>query len=971
VGFLKKLRINKIAEDIVLFFVLAFSFILLSNRLYGQFYSLGSDPSRAKWQVIETGNFKIIYPRELDSLAQRYAKLMESANVWVQRPLKIKAKPIEVVLHPYNVMSNGVVVWAPKRVELITRPLALGGYSQNWEKQLVVHEMRHIAQISKFEQGVFKPLSWFIGQQSTGLGVGLYIDKWALEGDAIVSETELSSTGRGRDPEHLIYFKASFLDGEYRSWKAWKLGSGRRYTPDIYSLGYLVNSFIRFSSGNYYYMGDLSEYLVKHFYNPSGAREAYRNPTGKTIPGHFEGIKQIFGRKWAYEDSAKAPFTPFRNISKRGNDYSSYKSIVAVSSDSLYAIKWDMDDLSRLVLIDSSGKEKRISYMGNLSSFLTFCKGKIYWTEQVPSVRWEQESFSVLKSYDIKKRKISTLSHGSSYSNPSVSAGGDTIAVAEYSTEGTSRLVLLECVYYSPIASFASPENGQIKESVFLGNRIYTTVITDKGMGLFSLDVKTGVWTKEVEEQNRSINRLNGYDGELYFESDLDGTNNLYCYRPQIKFLQRLTNARFGAFAPYTDGRKGTIFYSEYDKSGYRAVSARLDSLLWEPAMFSKPYKDNIAEMLSQQAGYLIDTVNVSFGNKYVSKPYRKAKNLLKIHSWAPFYYNVDKIKNISYDNFYEILSPGVTLYSQNTLSTATTMLAYSYGNNFHAGHLKFSYNGIYPVVEIKADYNERNRREIRLIRDYQNRKFQLKTPVSNSPYFTTSVFVYVPFNFSGGGWSRGLIPKFLWRLDNDSYYSIITAKYRDYQYISVGLQYYDMLNISKRDLFPKWGFGINLQMNSVPFSEENFGSLIYSNIYGYLPGLMANHGLRLSLVYQIQNFKGKNYLLSNLATSPRGYEQLYGKQFVSISADYAFPVYLGDVEISSLLYLKRLQVFPFVDWAYNKGMGYGEHMLSAGSDILVDFNILNISLPLSAGLRYARTMDKTNLFQFLLKLPL
>ncbi|MEN6618461.1 MAG: hypothetical protein ABFC28_03035 [Rikenellaceae bacterium] len=968
--FLKILRIRIITRAKFLFFVL-FLLGLSANQLNGQFYSLGNEPTRVKWQSITTENFQIIYPKGVDSLAQRYARLMESANVWVQKPLKIKANPIQVVLHPYNVMSNGVVVWAPKRVELITRPMAFGGYSQNWEKQLVVHEIRHIAQISKFEHGVFRPLSWLIGQQSQGIGIGLYIDKWALEGDAVVSETAFSTTGRGRDPEQLIYFKAAFLAGEYRSWREWKLGSGKRYTPDIYSLGYLINSFITLSSGNYFYMGDMTEYLVKHFYNPSGSRKAYQSSTGKKIKGHFEDIKDVLGRRWKLEDSIKAPFTPFRAINRTVNEYSFYKSVVAISTDSLYAVKWNMDEPAGLVFLDSTGNENKISYMGNLSSFITYGNGKLYWTEQVYSTRWEQESFSVLKSYDIKKGKISTNTHKSSYSNPAVSVTGDTIAVAEYSAEGRSALVFLESGSYKPVASFSAPENGQIKESVFFGKGIYATVITDKGMGLFYLNLKTGAWSKEIDEQNMDITRLNSYGEGLYFESDLDGTNNLYCYRPEIKFLQRLTNSRFGAFAPFLDGANGIVYYSEYDKNGYRAVSAKLNDLLWQPATFINAYSYHEADILSRMAGYSIDTVKVTFDTKYESKPYRKGANLFRPHSWAPFYYNVDKIRNISYDNFYEILSPGATVYSQNTLSTATAMLAYSYSNGFNAGHLKFSYSGFYPVIDIQADYNERNRREIHLVRDVHGTRFQVVTPIQNSPYFTTSFLFYLPLNFSRGGWSVGLIPKILWKYSNDSYYSVISGKYRDYQYLSVGLQYYNMLNSSKRDIYPKWGLGVNLQMNSVPFSEKNFGSLIYSNIYGYVPGFLVNHGLRISLAYQMQNYKGKNYLFSNIASSPRGYEKLYGKKFLSLSMDYAFPVYLGDTELSSFLYFKRLQVIPFVDWAYNQGALKDSHMFSAGSDLLLDFNILNIYLPLSVGLRYARTKEGTNLFQFLFKLPM
>jgi hypothetical protein len=97
----------------------------------------------------------------------------------------------------------------------------------------------------------------------------------------------------------------------------------------------------------------------------------------------------------------------------------------------------------------------------------------------------------------------------------------------------------------------------------------------------------------------------------------------------------------------------------------------------------------------------------------------------------------------------------------------------------------------------------------------------------------------------------------------------------------------------------------------------------------------------------------------------------MYGKNYISFSADYAFPVYLGDLEISTLLYIKRLQVIPFADWAYNQGALSGTKMFSAGLDLLLDFNVLNIPLPLSGGLRYARCADRTNHFQILFSLPL
>ena len=188
-------------RGILLSTLLCVTLLFSAQRSFAQFYNIGNDPAGKSWREIDMGSFRIIYPHEIDSIAQRYAYLMSSAISHVPKELRADIKPFPVILHPYTTMSNGVVVWAPKRMELMTRPLAFRGYSQNWEKQLVLHETRHVAQMTKFGEGVFRPLSWLFGEQIVGLAVGLYIDKWALEGDAVVSETEFSRSGRGRDPE--------------------------------------------------------------------------------------------------------------------------------------------------------------------------------------------------------------------------------------------------------------------------------------------------------------------------------------------------------------------------------------------------------------------------------------------------------------------------------------------------------------------------------------------------------------------------------------------------------------------------------------------------------------------------------------------------------------------------------------------------------------------------------------------------
>ncbi|HRT84243.1 MAG TPA: hypothetical protein P5523_06345, partial [Bacteroidales bacterium] len=151
---------------------IALTFMLSAQLSFAQFYNIGNDPSHIQWREINTGEFRIIYPQGIDSLAQRYAYLMSSAKAHVEEKLKTDIKPFPIILHPYTVMSNGVVAWAPERMELMTRPLPFRGYSQNWEKQLVIHETRHVAQMSKFEIGAFRPLNKLFGEQIAGLAAG-------------------------------------------------------------------------------------------------------------------------------------------------------------------------------------------------------------------------------------------------------------------------------------------------------------------------------------------------------------------------------------------------------------------------------------------------------------------------------------------------------------------------------------------------------------------------------------------------------------------------------------------------------------------------------------------------------------------------------------------------------------------------------------------------------------------------------
>ena len=172
--------------------------------LNAQVVTGGVDPSSIKWKSLESEHFRIIYPEAADSLAREYAKSLESFTA-AQKfscgfyPNELYRRKMSAILHAYTAEANGMVTWAPRRMELYTNPDTYNPESTPWITQLAVHEGRHVAQM-QFSRAsrVFRPLEYLIGDLAVGAASAIYPGPALLEGDAVVAETALTSSGRGR-----------------------------------------------------------------------------------------------------------------------------------------------------------------------------------------------------------------------------------------------------------------------------------------------------------------------------------------------------------------------------------------------------------------------------------------------------------------------------------------------------------------------------------------------------------------------------------------------------------------------------------------------------------------------------------------------------------------------------------------------------------------------------------------------------
>ncbi len=962
----------------ILFIVL---WVAICSPVYGQFVYYGENPARLKWMQLESRRYKVIYPVGMDSLAKRYLWLLEQNAPAVMSGLcDITPKKIPVLLNNRTVRSNGTVVWAPKRVELYTIP-PTDNYPQVWEKQLVLHESRHVGQMTHFTKGVFKWAGILIGEQSPSLGVAIYPSRWMLEGDAVVAETELSNAGRGRSAEFMEYYRAALLQGHNRKWDQWRLGSYKRYTPSYYQFGYFINSTIRYTTGNYCYAGEVLDALVKNFYNPNVTGKSYKGSVGNTPQGFFATGQEIMGKMWQEDFNRRGTCTlPEDLLVKKGRDYREYYSPVVIGKDSVLYVRYSYNNPSQLVLVHN-GTEKVLRSVSAGAKGLRRYGDMVYFAASRPSVRWSKEVFSDIHAYNIKSGVIERITKNGYYLQPQISAGGDSLLVVEYLPQGGSRLAILDSESGVAISRIKAPYNGQITQGVWLDDSICALVITGEGLGLYRTD-STGVWENVIRDQNASITDLQVDGDALYFLSDMDGVRNVYMFYPQKGELRRLTNAKYGASEPHISN--GELYYSSLELTGKYPVKIAMDSVApcgsaYEPVFVVEdggeklrgkivsPYKYVVAETLTAQAKEALgekyygesDISEEEFAATVEPERYSKLGNLFRFHSWAPIYYNVDKIMEFDFDQLHKAVALGATAYSQNTLGSATTMLGYSYHKGFHAGHLKFKYSGWYPIIQFGVDVNSEQRYMTRLEKG-DSTVNRIMKPAS-SPLVELEGIAYIPFNLSSNGWQRRIVPQVGWNFNNNGYYDYSKREYIYSNTLTGALQAYTMRDVAPSGIYPKWGIGTVAKWSAAIDGGENFGSAASVYMYGYIPGLAPKHGVKLSFSLQKQNVEGKNYYMGNLVSMPRGFkDQMYGNNYWMATADYALPIYMGDILLWKLAYLKRMQIIPYADIAVlSKDIGNSAPQLTAlysyGSAVLFDICPFLFGVDISIGVRYSR----------------
>lgn len=969
--------------------------LLLPSLASAQFFVTGDDPGSLKWNSFDTESYRVIYPQGADSLAKVYGQKLEKYKIPVSRTSGYVAgegdgKIMPVIIHAFN-DSNGSVAWMPRRMDLYTIPNAYDPTPIPWSTMLTIHESRHVSQMQFGLTERHKNMKWILGEAWNGVAVALYPGSTNMEGDAVVIETALTPSGRGRTADFLNYYWVAFDQGDHRGWFKWRYVSQKRYSPTFYALGYMTIGGFRYLYDEPYFYSKGMHMVAKHPIKVRCLYDINKEITGHTWEETWQVISRSMYEKWKANAAQRGPYIPSERVLPESKRYTDYVDNLIIGDD-IYTIKKGHVHAPTLIRVDSLGKEHRVSSFAYTASAPKWdaASNSFYWSETLPDKRWTLKSSSKIRYMKGERGAKKSIRNKDMLFNPS--RGESMTAAVRYHNDGRTSIEILHNDNGEKIESFNAPDSLQLVETALMDGLAYATAISDNGYGIYRLEPE-GAWTCVLGPQPVMMKDFDSRGSELLFTSDRTGSCELYHLDISTGDLYQKTSTRYGGegYQYSNDGK--WLYYSSQTLMGKHLFRTPVDSLFNRKVRFDSLYKYPIAEKLKEQelaaarAQGFEKAVTMKEEDVWMSEPkrYHKVPNMLHMHTWFPVYASVDNImNNLSFDPLWQSLSLGATGILQNRLSTAVGEFGYSAHKDpynpakwRHSGHVKFTYSGLYPIFQFSFDINDRGARQYWKYADAESgQTYMVSNRELSSPYIQGKVNMYIPFSFSSGGWYRGVIPRLSYTISNDifntgtvlteqqpenSYVGYIGGKKKIMQSVSTSLRGYTMLPVANSQVYPRWGIGVEAGLLSGIENYDVFSPMGYVYGYGYVPGVIRTQGIKFSAMWQRKLRDESPFSRQIVDILPRGLSNnsalgshisLYNRNIMKVTADYAIPIYIGDITVCrNWLAIKRLVTYPHFDYSFIGKKG----LWSAGLDLTADLHaIITIEVPCSFGLSFS-----------------
>lgn len=939
-----------------------------------QYFLTGEDPAGLNWRQIVTADFQLIYPAEFEDKAKIMAGYFQKVYQIGSASLRHKPRKISVIFHTRTIRSNGLVGYAPKRMEIYTTPHQ-DILAQEWLRHLVLHEFRHVVQVDKISSQVPLIVKALLGEQGVALVTGLYLPFWFLEGDAVIAETALSNSGRGRDPSFLSEHRAQLVEkGVFSFDKAYN-GSFRDYVPDHYKLGYTLTGELRVRYGVDLW-NNVIDRLARKPFSLNPMRRSLILQTGMSQEKLYHMVFDSLRTEWIRQDTIYKP-ERFSVITKQVKNFTSYRYNHILPSGNIVSLKSGYDQVPGFVLIEPSGKETILVTPGEIfDESVSYRNHLLVWSENVPDLRWGHSGRSFIRIYDIEKRRIKTIVPDYKCFAPVISPNEHNVAVVETDFSNNYYLSVYSTEDGTLVKRYQTSGNNYLFNPVWKDNScLFVILLTGDGKRLALIDPFNGK-TEQIDHQDiGDIRQLHRSGDRLFFISSYTAKNELFSIHPERGDIRREVSARFGVGYPAISSDGRYLVLSDYSANGFRLIRMETSDIRPVPVQQITKGNYHLAEKLAAQEPGRVNFDSPD-SSRYNSVPFKKTGDLFHFHSWAPFSFEMDSWE----------LKPGISFASQNKLGTSVTTMGYKWNNSENGGkyYLRYEYTGFYPVMTLDAERGKRSSyfSQVTTVRDQVGNIVKRDTSVKRF-YWNQSDFsldMRVPMNLTNGKYFRLLQPEIKYNFTKYGHRQSTPERFPNgtLQSLIGRIYYHQIMRKSFRDVQPDWGWIADISFRQSPAGDLELGKMFAARMRCYWPGFALTHGFTTTFGYQERKQGEYNY--SDVIDIPFGWPQSNSNKMAIAAARYSMPLFYPDLNAGKYLYLRRISAAFFYDYARALMRQYENNtytgtllfpMTSMGVEITADSNFMRLYAPAKFGLKFAYLPDIKTVYPNTSKLKL
>ncbi|MCI5776236.1 MAG: hypothetical protein MR215_01200 [Bacteroidales bacterium] len=954
-------------------YVLTLSLLCLLNMTaVAQFYTTGSDPISVRWMRFDSPLWCV----DADSAARPWAALADAhlagvaPKLYSDFPASVSRRHVSVVVHSRAAYSNGLVSWAPKRLEAYAYDTGADDCVP-WVRHLMTHEYRHVVQMQSTISGFSRGLYALFGQQSVGLVTGLFVPRWVLEGDAVWAETNYTPGGRGRNALFLQQTRSLVAEGVTPSFSQAFFGSYARRVPDFYHLGYHVVTAVSDTFGNAV-IGQALQMSGRLPFTFVPFQRSLRKQTSMRPFAAYRWAMAIDSTLWANEMSRRHD-TPAHPLWHSVSDYEEALNLRPWSGGWVAYVS-SPSAVAHFSVRDATGHElRRIIPSARNEEIFDIWGDTIIWSERRQHCRWANASESCLMMANLRTGQAWRVTHDADYHSPALSPDGQRVAAIASRADASHAVVVMRPDGSSCKTVLLFPAGWQVPEVRWSGHaELVAIVVCPDGKGVVKMGLDGHAeWL--LPPAYRGVRDLCVAQGSLFFSMDSLGYSDVYRLRDGA--LTRLAQGRHGIRCPMPMGGDSLVV-SRYGADGYT------------PMMINQMEADTCGIIPPKALITPADTTSVNSFRRIGPM----CVNLLpNVHSWGPVVVDANS----------QTISPGLSIASQNTHGTVYFQAGVDFwgDNDDDRVFASATWDFLWPRLTFSGhwghtDYDFVNKYIVKEIGKPDGVGEYMATVSVNDRVHHSDVRVglSLPLTRNSGLWVRGITPSVSWRREYSSGLDchivktptdgrapiIYDSRTADSKFIcaTFGISAHVLRRTAERDVGSRGGVSVSALYDAAPWGAD-YGGQFFVNAKVYAPGFGQHHQSSLNVVAQhtlpgslvTSSNGGYSYRLtvSNRQPSPYGLSRRDAQTSFLFRAAYHLPLLNPDWEVGPVLFVKRLNLRLVGDYGLDR-LWNGTSVYSTSgrwttsAELWAETRLFLLPYPVNAGLRLTYLPDSQSL---------